>query len=265
MLKRKAVLEKVGPFFFEGDLELKLAPKDRIIFALDLPTAKEAVKYIDLLRDHVGVFKVGLELFVAEGPSVLDAVRERMGGKGIFLDMKFHDIPATVKGAMRSASALGAEFITVHCDEGRGLLKAVVEGNTGGTKVLGVTVLTSLSAEDMHEIGIDPKRYKTPADLVLKRAQLARAAGCAGVVCSGQEASAVRKEFGEDFIIVTPGIRGPNDPAGDQKRVATPYEAVMNGADYIVVGRPIRNAPDPVQAATVIAKEIEKALKDRGY
>ncbi|MBI5469077.1 MAG: orotidine-5'-phosphate decarboxylase [Deltaproteobacteria bacterium] len=242
---------------------MKLAPKDRIIFALDVPTTEEAVKYIDLLKDHVGVFKIGLELFVAKGPPVLGAVRERMGGGGIFLDMKFHDIPATVRGAMRSASTLGAEFVTVHCDEGSGLLKAVVEGNTAGTKVLGVTVLTSLSVEDMHEIGIDPK-YKTPADLVLKRARLAKAAGCAGVVCSGQEAAAVRQEFGEDFIIVTPGIRGPNDPVGDQKRVATPYEAIANGADYIVVGRPIRNAPDPVQAATVIAKEIERALKDRG-
>jgi orotidine-5'-phosphate decarboxylase len=240
---------------------LKLAPKDRIIFALDVPTTEEAVTYIDLLKDHVGVFKIGLELFVAEGPSVLNAVRERMGGRGIFLDMKFHDIPATVRGAMRSASALGAEFVTVHCDEGSGLLKAVVEGNTGGTKVLGVTVLTSLSTKDMLETGIDPK-YKNPADLVLKRAELARDAGCAGVVCSGQEARVVRKEFGEDFIIVTPGIRGPNDPVDDQKRVVTPYKAITKGADYIVVGRPIRNAPDPIQAATVIAEEIERALDD---
>ncbi|MBI5588594.1 MAG: orotidine-5'-phosphate decarboxylase [Deltaproteobacteria bacterium] len=243
---------------------MKLAPKDRIIFALDVPTTKEAVKYIDLLKDHVGVFKIGLELFVAEGPRVVEAVRERMGPKGIFLDMKFHDIPATVKGAMKSASKLGAKFVTVHCDEGRGLLKAVVEGNTGGTKVLGVTVLTSLSAEDMHDAGIDPKKYKTPADLVLKRSELAKAAGCAGVVCSGQEAAGVRKEFGEDFIIVTPGIRGPNDPVGDQKRVATPYEAITNGADYIVVGRPIRQATDPVKAASAIAAEIERAVKDRG-
>lgn len=243
---------------------MKLAPKDRIIFALDVPTTREAVKYIDLLKDHVGVFKIGLELFVAEGPQVVEAVRERMGPKGIFLDMKFHDIPATVKGAMKSASTLGAEFVTVHCDEGRGLLKAVVEGNTGRTKVLGVTVLTSLSQEDMIEIGIDPAKYRTPADLVLKRAGLAKAAGCAGVVCSGQEAAGVRKEFGEDFIIVTPGIRGPNDPVGDQKRVATPYEAITNGADYIVIGRPIRQAPDPVKAASAIAAEIERAVKDRG-
>jgi len=244
---------------------LKLKPKDRIIFALDVPSTVEAVRYIDLLKDHVGVFKIGLELFVAEGPQVVSAVRERTGGRGVFLDMKFHDIPATVRGAMRSASTLGAEFVTVHCDEGSGLLKAVVEGNTGGTKVLGVTVLTSLSAEEMFEAGIDASKYKTPSDLVLKRAELAKAAGCAGVVCSGQEAASVRKEFGPDFIIVTPGIRGPGDAVGDQKRVATPYEAITKGADYIVVGRPIREAPDPVQAASVIAGEIERALKDRGY
>jgi len=242
---------------------VSLQPKDRIIFALDVPTTDDAVRFVDLLKDHIGVFKIGLELFVAEGPKVVAAVRERTGGRGVFLDMKFHDIPATVRGAMRSASTLGAEFVTVHCDEGSGLLKAVVEGNTGETKVLGVTVLTSLSAKDMHEVGIDARKYKTPADLVLRRAKLAEEAGCAGVVCSGQEASVVRKECGPDFIIVTPGIRGPNDPVGDQKRVATPYDAVARGADYIVVGRPIREAPDPVEAASVIAGEIERALKER--
>lgn len=239
-----------------------IAAKDRIIFALDLPNLSDAEKYIDLLRDHVGVFKIGLELFVACGPSVVKAVAER-SGKGIFLDMKFHDIPATVKGAMMSASSLGADFITVHCDEGRGLLQAVVEGSAGTTtKVLGVTVLTSLSADDLVEIGIDEK-YRSPQDLVLHRARLARLANCSGVVCSGQEAKAVRQEFGDDFLIITPGIRGSGDAVGDQKRVVTPYEAIYNGADYIVVGRPIRNAPDPLRAAAIIAEEIEKALKDR--
>lgn len=239
-----------------------IQPKDRIIFALDVPDLNEAVKYIKLLKDHVGVFKIGLELFVACGPSIVNAVREQTGGKGIFLDMKFHDIPATVKGAMMSASKLGAEFITVHCDEGRGLLQAVVEANTGGTKVLGVTVLTSLSEEDIQEIGIDPKY--NPADLVLHRARLVRLAGCAGVVCSGLEAKAVKEEFGKDFLVITPGIRSSGDPVGDQKRVTTPYEAISNGADYIVVGRPIRKAADPVKAAANIAEEIGRALKDRG-
>lgn len=239
-----------------------LAPKDRIIFPLDVPNLKEAEKLIDLLKDHVGVFKIGLELFVSSGPDIVDAVKKRTGGKGIFLDMKFHDIPETVKGAMKSASTLGAEFLTVHCDEGRGLLSAVVEGNTGGTKVLGVTVLTSLSQEDLAEIGIDPK-FKTPLELVIHRARLARLAGCSGVVCSGLEASEVKKEFGPDFLVITPGIRSEGDHVGDQKRVTTPYEAIYNGADYIVVGRPIRKAADPVKAAENIAGQIEKALMDR--
>lgn len=240
---------------------MNLAPKDRIIFALDVAGLDEAKRYIDLLKGHVGLFKIGLELFVACGPSIVKAVHERSNGKGIFLDMKFHDIPATVKGAMRSASDLNAEFVTVHCDEGAGLLKAVVEGNTGGTKVLGVTVLTSLSGEDLAQIGMDLKY--NPQSLVLHRSRLAKLAGCSGVVCSGQEARLVRAEFGPDFVIVTPGIRSSGDEAGDQKRVVTPSEAVRNGADYIVVGRPIRNAPSPVEAAKRIAGEIEQGLKER--
>ena len=241
-----------------------LSPKDRIIFALDLPSLDEAVKYIDLLKGHVGVFKVGLELFCACGPAVVRAVNERTSGAGVFLDMKFHDIPATVRGAIRSASTLKARFITVHCDEGRGLLKAAVEeGNVSGAKILGVTVLTSLSREDLVDAGIDASRFREPGDLVLHRARLARLAGCAGVVCSGLEAGMIKKEFGPDFLAVTPGIRGAGEDRGDQKRTVTPYEAVYNGADYIVVGRPIRNALDPVKAADSIAGEIERALKDR--
>ena len=239
-----------------------ILPGERIIFPLDLPDLAEAVKYVGLLKDHVGVFKVGLELFVAAGPASVSAVKEKAPGCKTFLDMKFHDIPATVKGAIKSASTLGADFITVHCDEGSALLEAVVEGSSGKTKVLGVTVLTSLSQDDLSEIGIDEK-YKDPVELVLHRARLARVAGCAGVVCSGLEARAVREEFGGDFLIVTPGVRPKGEAKGDQKRVVTPYEAIKSGADYIVVGRPIREAPDPVKAASKITEEIAKALKDK--
>lgn len=240
-----------------------IAPKDRIIFALDVPSITEAERFAALLKDHVGVFKIGLELFVSSGPAVVEAVREASNGKaGIFLDMKFHDIPETVRGAMRSASGINADFITVHCDEGKGLLKAVVEGSAASTRVLGVTVLTSISKADLADIGIDEK-YSEPVDLVLHRAGLAKAAGCAGVVCSGKEARAVRHQFGPEFLIITPGIRGTNDPVGDQKRVTTPYEAVQNGADYIVVGRPIKNAADPVKAADAIAAEVARALKEK--
>ncbi|MBI3814576.1 MAG: orotidine-5'-phosphate decarboxylase [Nitrospinae bacterium] len=274
-------------------------PKDRIIFPLDFPDSNSALKYVEILKDHVGLFKVGLELFVREGPGVLNAISDactpsplaplslslwervgvRVAGEGgrskIFLDLKFHDIPETVKGAMKSANALGAEFVTVHCDEGGRLLETVVEaaapppiptlvkgGEGGFTKVLAITVLTSLSRESLKEMGFR-EELQDPLKLVLHRARIAKSAGCSGVVCSGQEASFVRKEFGKDFIIVTPGIRPSwsvikND---DQQRITTPSDAIKAGADYIVVGRPIRTAKDPVDAAKRIAEEIEVTLK----
>ncbi len=236
-------------------------PKNRIIFPLDLPTLDEALNFVEILKDHVGVFKIGLELFVRYGPKAVEAVKEKSGA-AIFLDMKFHDIPETVKGAMRSASSLGVDFITVHTDGGRGLLKAVVEGSGGKVKVLGVTVLTSLSAEDIIEAGTDPK-FKDPKELVVMRSRLAKLAGCSGVVCSGLEANLVKKEFGKDFLVVTPGIRPKDSPPDDQKRLCTPYEAICNGADYIVVGRPIRKSKDPQKTAILISEEIDRAIKDR--
>lgn len=233
----------------------------RLIFALDVQTTKEAQRLASLLKDDVGVFKIGLELFVSCGPAVVGAVRERAPGALIFLDMKFHDIPATVRGAMESAASLGVDFVTVHCDGGE-LLKAVVEGSNGRVKVLGVTALTSMSADDFKEAGIDPA-YSKAQDLVLHRARVARLAGCAGVVCSGLEAGAVKDEFGPGFLVVTPGVRSADDAADDQKRVVTPAEAIRNGADYIVVGRPIRKAPDPKAVARRIVAEIEQGLKER--
>jgi len=235
-------------------------PKERIIFPLDLPELDKALEFVDLLKDDVGVFKIGLELFVKSGPGAVEAVKERSNA-AIFLDMKFHDIPETVKGAIRSASTLGVEFVTVHTEGGSSLMRAVVEGSGGKTKVLGVTVLTSLSKEDIVEAGFDPK-YKDASALVTARARLAKAAGCAGIVCSGLEAGLVKKELGKDFLVITPGIRPKDSPPDDQKRLSTPYEAVFNGADYIVVGRPIRNAPDPRKAASLIAEEIGRALRD---
>ena len=240
---------------------LQKESKDRIIFPLDFPDIDSARKYIEILKDNIGLFKVGLELFVKEGPSILSIIKKE-GRAKIFLDLKFHDITETVKGAMKSANALGAEFITVHCDEGRRLLESAVESASGKTKVLGVTVLTSLSGESLKEIGMR-EEFQDPLKLVLHRARIAKSAGCAGVVCSGLEASFVRKEFGKDFIIVTPGIRPSwsvikND---DQQRIVTPSDAIKAGADYIVVGRPIRTAKDPVDAVKRIEKEIEDALR----
>ncbi|MEK6790685.1 MAG: orotidine-5'-phosphate decarboxylase [Deltaproteobacteria bacterium] len=239
---------------------MTISPKDRIIFALDVQGIDEAVEYVRLLKGHVGVFKVGLELFISTGPAIIKAVRDA-GAEKIFLDMKFHDIPETVRGALSVAKALNADFVTVHC-EGRGILKALSEASGLGVKVLGVTVLTSLDKEDMQDAGIDP-RYQTPEALVLQRARVAKESGCAGVVCSGLEAKAVRALVGANFLIVTPGIRSESDPVGDQKRVTTAYEAIRSGADYVVVGRPIRKAPDPAKAAEAIADEIERGLRDR--
>ncbi len=236
-----------------------LTAEERIIFPLDLPTMEEAVDYVRLLKDHVGVFKVGLELFVACGPDVIRAIKMEAPECKVFLDMKFHDIPQTVKRAQRAASRLGVDFITVHCDEGRGLLDAAVQ-EAGKVAVLGVTVLTSLSKEDLLSMGIAPE-LADPADLVLHRAHLAHLAGLRGVVCSGLEARSVKERFGRDFLVVTPGIR-PREgrvAGDDQKRVVTPYDAVTNGADYIVVGRPIRDARNPREAASAVAREIEMA------
>lgn len=239
-----------------------LSPKKRIVFPLDLPSLKEALKFVELLKESVGVFKIGLELFVKEGPSSVKAVREKAPGAGIFLDLKLHDIPETVKGAMKSAVSLGVDFITVHTNDGSDILRAAVEGSGGKTKVLGVTVLTSLSEGAFKEAGIDPV-YRKAGDLVLHRARVAKSSGCSGIVSSGLEARALREEFGRGFLIVVPGVRMKEDAIGDQSRVVSPYDAISSGADYIVVGRPIRNAPDPVAASKMVADEIERALSER--
>lgn len=237
--------------------------KDRLIFPLDVPDAQEARKHVTLLGAHVGVFKIGLELFVSEGPPIVVTIAD-LTDAGIFLDLKFHDIPATVQRAIRSGSCLRrANFVTVHCDPS--LLKAVVEEVDDHTKVLAVTVLTSLDTEALLSLGIREELAKETMQLVLHRASLARKAGCAGVVCSGHEAQAVKEEFGRDLLVVTPGIRPQwgEVEKDDQKRIVTPYQAIMNGADYIVVGRPIRAATDPVEAAVMVANEIERGLEDR--
>jgi orotidine-5'-phosphate decarboxylase len=232
-------------------------PKDYIIFPLDLPSYEQAMVYVDLLKDHVGLFKVGLELFISQGPDILNAIRDA-GGAGIFLDLKLHDIPVTVKRAFLAASAFQPKFITVHCDEGEGLLKGLAGCNPGDTKILAVTVLTSLNQKKLIDLGFHEKYAEDLSALVLLRARLAKEAGCDGVVCSGLEAAMIRKELGYDLIVVTPGIRPTWSVVDhdDQKRIMTPADAVKNGADYVVVGRPIRDAKAPADAAKRIAEEI---------
>lgn len=236
-------------------------PKDYIVFPLDLPTYDQAMSYVDRLNNQVGLFKVGLELFISQGPHILKSIRDTAGA-GIFLDLKLHDIPATVKRAFMAASKYRPRFVTIHCDEGEELLRSVAEDNPGDTKILAVTVLTSLDQKKLKALGYDDKFTDDLSALVLLKARMAKAAGCHGVVCSGLEVAIIKRELGPEFLAVTPGIRPAWSVVNqdDQKRIVTPADAVKNGADYVVIGRPIRDAKDPADAAMRVAEEIESAL-----
>jgi len=232
-------------------------PKDYIIFPLDVPSPESAKQYIDLLAGSVGMFKVGLELFIRSGPQIIRTIHES-DTAGVFLDLKLHDIPVTVSRAMAGIADLGVEFATVHCGENRQMLEAAVKGGGGKVGVLGVTVLTSVSGPDLQAAGFKEPYHRDVSRLVLKRATAARDAGCAGVVCAGHEVEMIKSHLGKEFITVTPGIRPAWETAGgdDQKRVTTPAQAVKRGADFLVIGRPIRDAEDPKAAAIRIAGEI---------
>jgi orotidine-5'-phosphate decarboxylase len=236
--------------------------KDFIVFPLDVPGAEEARRLVGLLHEHVGMFKVGLELFIRTGPALLEWIGAHAAA-GIFLDLKLHDIPATVRRAMQAVADLEVALTTVHCGENPAMLRAAVEGCQDKVGVLGVTVLTSVTAADLRTAGYAPEMTADVRRLVLHRAAMAHGTGCRGVVCSGQEVAAVKARFGKDFLAVTPGIR-PDWGAGkdDQRRIVTPAMAVAQGADYLVIGRPIRDATDPVDAARRIAGEIEDALME---
>ncbi len=236
--------------------------KDYIVFPLDVPDPEQARSLVTLLAEHVGMFKIGLELFVRSGPDLVRWIT-KAGSAKVFLDLKFHDIPVTVKRAMARAADLGVFFATVHCGESRAMLEAAVEGAGERVNVLGVTVLTSVSSEDLAEAGYR-KAYSTDLrQLVMKKAAMAKKAGCAGIVCSGQEVQAVKTELGCDFQAVTPGIRpaGEKVVADDQARIVTPALAIESGSDYLVIGRPIRDADDPVAAAQAITDEIQEVLR----
>jgi orotidine-5'-phosphate decarboxylase len=235
--------------------------KDYIIFPLDVPTEKAAMEYVELLSGSVGMFKVGLELFIRTGPGLIDFIKSS-GNADVFLDLKLHDIPETVFRAMEGIADLGVAFTTVHCGETPRMVEAAVSGAKGRVGVLGVTVLTSVSSQDIKTAGFRKPFYEDLTRLVIERADMAKAGGCAGIVCSGQEVKIIKKTLGRDFIAVTPGIRPIWDDmkTNDQKRVVTPAIAVKNGSDYLVIGRPIRDANNPKDAALRIAGEIENAL-----
>lgn len=235
-----------------------MQPQDRLIFPLDVPNKAEAEKFIELLQGEVGLFKVGLELFMAEGPAFLKFLAASR--VDYFLDLKFHDIPATMMAAQARVMK-GAKLATVHIDQGSKMRQAIMACKDG-VKVLGVTVLTHLGADDLEAMGIAPEYAHNPTKLVLLRAKLAREAGCDGVVCAGSEARAVKNEFGPDFLVVCPAIRPlwAAVAGDDQRRITTPAQAIKAGADYIVVGRPIRRAEKPQEAARKIVAEIAEAL-----
>ena len=221
--------------------------KQKIIIALDVSTLKEEEYLLDILSPYVDIFKVGMELFYSCGPRAVDIIKKY--DKEIFLDLKFYDIPNTVYNAARSAVTLGVFMFNVHTSGGRDMMKKAIEGaeeesqklGISRPKVLGVTVLTSMDESSLKEAGID----RHPGEQALSLAELAKQAGLDGVVASPREISDIRKISGQDFLIVTPGIRPEDSEKQDQKRTATPKEAVGSGADYIVIGRPVTKAKDP--------------------
>ncbi|OAG27863.1 orotidine-5'-phosphate decarboxylase [Thermodesulfatator autotrophicus] len=238
--------------------------KRRLIFPLDVSSLKEAQKWVSQLKDAVGVFKIGLELFVAHGPQAIEKVREA-GAEDIFLDLKLHDIPATMEQAARAASRHGVDILTVHMLAGRQAVRRTVEAVEGGTKVFGVTVLTSHTRAELMEIGYAPELSRDIKEAVLRLANLAYRAGCHGIVCSGKEVSVVKEAY-RHLRTIVPGVRPEwaADPQ-DQARVVTPYEAILGGADYLVIGRPIRQADNPREAALKVLAEMEKAFEERGF
>ncbi|NMA47955.1 MAG: orotidine-5'-phosphate decarboxylase [Lentisphaerae bacterium] len=222
-----------------------------LMVALDVDNLAEALAMVERLGDEVGWYKVGKQLFTRLGPAVVQGLKER--GKKVFLDMKYHDIPNTVGQAVRSAAAIGADLCNVHASGGPAMLKAAAEaGRETGLTVVAVTVLTSMDATELSAVGINV----APAEQVLRLAKLTRDCGLPGVVCSAQEIGLIREACGKDFLLVVPGIRPAGASKGDQKRVMTPSEAAQAGAQYIVVGRPILAATDPIAAARAINAEL---------
>lgn len=223
---------------------------DKIIVALDVPTKSAALDLVKQLRDAISFFKVGLQLYTAEGPAV---VREILAiGAKVFLDLKLHDIPNTVAGAVESAAELGVEMLTIHLSGGSEMVRAAVAARKGSMSILGVTVLTSANDETLRELGISDKIDNH----VLRLAKLGVAAGVQGLVASPHEVKKLRAEFGDKIKIVTPGVRPSWSEAGDQKRFMTPRQAIDAGADYLVIGRPITAHKNPPEAVAKILAEI---------
>lgn len=236
--------------------EKYLRASGKLIVALDMPDSRKALSIVEALSGEARLYKVGHELIYSDGLIFARALAD--AGMGIFLDAKLLDIPNTVERATANIDRLGMAFLTVHATDRKTLDAAVRGRGAGGMKLLAITVLTSIEQADLADQGL---AIGLP-ELVLKRAHMAKEAGFDGVVASPREAAVIRAELGSGFLIVTPGIRPPGASAGDQQRIATPRDAIAAGADYLVVGRPITEAPDPKAAAAAIIAEIEAALPE---
>ncbi len=224
--------------------------RDRLIVALDFPSQSLALDHVDRLEGCCGWFKVGLELYLAAGPNVVEALTTR--GYQVFLDLKLHDIPNTVAGAVRSLAGCGASLLTVHAAGGQAMLQAAAQAAVGGPRLLAVSVLTSMDAGQLAGIGVNA----TPREQVLRLAELAISSGISGVVCSPEEVSAVRGSLGSAPLLVVPGIRPAGSVADDQRRVGSPAETLAAGASMLVVGRPITQAQNPRAAAMAILEQM---------
>ena len=235
-----------------------IPPRDRLIVALDVPTAQAAGNIVRELGDSASFYKVGLQLFAAEGPAI---VRElTASGRKVFLDLKLHDIPNTVSSAVKSMTSFGIDLLTIHASGGLRMMKAAVEAAASAPKrpsILAATVLTSFTEQELASTGISDG----VAGQVSRLAALATEAGCDGVVASPLELAMLRQQLGEEPIILVPGVRPKGSPAGDQARTAEPAEAIEAGATYLVVGRPITAAANKKEAAEAIQKEISSALR----
>jgi len=231
-----------------------ISPLERLIVALDVSSAREALKIVAGLGDSVKTYKVGMQLYTAEGPQI---VRDLVGaGRKVFLDLKYHDIPNTVAAAVREAAQLGVSMLTVHAAGGTKMLHAAMKAaqeKTPGLQVVAVTVLTSMDDQDLNEMGVQGPVI----DQVVWLASLALDAGCAGVVSSPWEVKILREKLGSAFLVITPGVRPAGAAHGDQARVASPAQAVAAGATHIVVGRPITAAANPAEEAAKILREVE--------
>ena len=242
-----------------GNRELTMVAKDRIIFALDVGTIDDARTWVDMLAAKVGWFKVGLELFTAAGPSVIELIKE--SGLKCFLDLKYHDIPNTVSGAVRSATRMKVDMMTIHISGGKSMIQAARSaaadeaGSIGISppKIIGVSVLTSLNQDDLNDIGIN----SPVKEQVLNLINLAGESTIDGIVCSPADLAYVRPHIPKGITVITPGIRPAWAATGDQKRIATPRTAIDAGADLLVIGRPISQADDPAEAVDRIVQEIE--------